>query len=151
MIILLDTGVLGLITNPRGGQLATDCAQWFRQRIAEAFEFAIPEIVDYELRRELIRAGLGPAVERLDALKNALRYLPITTESMLLAAEYWARARNLGRPTASDRALDGDMILSAQAALAKAIDPDVVIASDNVGHLTMFSDARPWRSITSNT
>jgi predicted nucleic acid-binding protein len=147
MIVLLDTGVLGLITNPRGGQVATDCAQWFRERITGATEFAIPEIVDYELRRELIRAGLNPAVARLDALKNVLRYLPITTASMLLAAEYWAKARNLGRPTASDHARDGDMILSAQAMLAKTLDPDIVIASDNVGHLSLFSDARPWRAI----
>lgn len=148
MMVLLDTGVLGLITNPRGGPRATECAHWFRERVSGGIEMAIPEIVDYELRRELLRAGLSAAIERLDALKIMLRYLPITTETMLLAAAYWARARNLGRPTADDRALDGDMILSAQAAFARVIDPNVVIASDNVRHLSLFANARPWRAVS---
>ncbi len=147
-MVLLDTGVLGLLTNPRGGPGATDCAVWFNRGLAQGIDFSIPEIADYELRRELIRARLGLAIGRLDSLKNTLRYLPITTATMLLAAEYWAQARNMGRPTADDRALDGDMILSAQATLASAIDPTVIIASDNVGHLSLFADARPWRSVS---
>jgi hypothetical protein len=67
---------------------------------------------------------------------------------MLLAAQYWAQARNRGRPTADDRALDGDMILSAQAAIAKNWDSEVIVASDNVGHLGLFAGARPWRAIS---
>ena len=69
-------------------------------------------------------------------------------QGLLLAADYWAQARNMGRPTAENRALDGDMILVAQAVLARTMDANVVIASDNVGHLSLFADARPWRSIS---
>ena len=54
----------------------------------------IPEIGDYELRRELIRARLQESVHRLDRLKSVLNYLPINTEVMLKAAELWAGPPN---------------------------------------------------------
>jgi predicted nucleic acid-binding protein len=148
VIVLLDTGVLGLVTNPGGAQSARECAEWCSHLLDGGTDVVIPEIADYELRRELLRADLRVALSRLDALKNSLRYLPITTAAMLLAAEYWAQARNQGRPTADDRALDGDMILSAQAAIARTWDPEVIVASDNVGDLRLFSDARSWREIS---
>ncbi|MEX2261699.1 MAG: hypothetical protein WD696_07095 [Bryobacteraceae bacterium] len=47
----------------------------------------IPEIADYEVRRELLRAGKEKGLGRLDAL-------PITTPVMLKAAEFWATLLN---------------------------------------------------------
>ncbi len=61
---------------------------------------------------------------------------------MLMAAGFWAEARRLGRPTADSKALDGDVILAAQAAQANA-----VIATENVGHLSLFVEAARWRDI----
>lgn len=40
----------------------------------------IPEIADYEVRRELIRTGLSKSVHRLDGLKERLEYIPIQTD-----------------------------------------------------------------------
>jgi len=77
--------------------------------------FSVPEIADYEVRRELIRAGQTRGVQRLDLLCEGFNYLPLTTEIMRIAAELWATARNAGTPTASDAALDADVILAAQA------------------------------------
>lgn len=51
-------------------------------------------------------------IRRLDELKSLFSYRPITTETMLLAAEFWAQARNGGTPTADPKALDGDVILA---------------------------------------
>jgi hypothetical protein len=62
-------------------------------------------------------------------LKAALRYLPITTEVMLQAAAFWAQMRRQGQPTAIDAALDGDVILAAQAVAQQAQGDDVVIAT----------------------
>ena len=87
------------------------------------------------------------SVRRLDALKARLTYVPITTAAMLKAAEHWATVRGAGRPTADDKALDGDVILAAQSALLTQPGDDLIVATTNVGHLAQFVDARSWREI----
>lgn len=122
-----------MVTNPIAGPEATRCAIWLMGILASGAQVRVAEIADYELRRELLRASRAQGLARLDQLKQTLGYLPITTEAMLMAAEFWARARNLGRPTADDKALDADMILSAQAVLATAGDDSTTVATTNVG------------------
>jgi hypothetical protein len=65
----------------------------------------VPEIEDYEVRRELLRAGKDSGLGRLDAFKALLSYAPITTPVMLKAAEFWATARTMGRHSADDASL----------------------------------------------
>jgi predicted nucleic acid-binding protein len=89
-----------------------------------------------------LRAKKSKGIERLNQLKSVLTYLPLDTEAMLMAAEFWAEARKLGKPTADSKALDGDVILAAQAAQANG-----VIATENVGHLSLFVEAASWRDI----
>ncbi len=152
MIILLDSGPLGLITHPKGGMEAQDCQDWVRALPAAGHIALLPEIVDYEHRRELLLANLGDAIKRLDTLKASGAYLPVTENAYLQAAGFWAAARRRGLPTADRFALDADVILAAQAA---TLDPSewgqpgapVVIATTNVGHLARFADARLWRGI----
>jgi hypothetical protein len=69
------------------------------------------------------------------------------TDTMLLAADYWADARNTGQPTADAKALDGDMILSAQARLLGDEATEVIVATTNVAHLARFITALNWQSI----
>lgn len=95
----------------------------------------VSEIADYEIRRELIRADRPVGLARLNALKTTLPYLPLTTSIMLRAAELWAEAR--GRPTADPQALDCDVILAAQALAMGA-----TLVTDNVGHLSLFVEAK---------
>ena len=143
-VILLDAGPLGMITHPRQNR---EIAEWLQSILDAGASVVIPEIADYEVRRELLRAGKDKGVERLDSLKEAVPYLPITTPAMLKAAALWARARNEGQPTADDKALDADVILAAQAALLSEEGASAVIATTNVGHLSRFADARHWREI----
>jgi len=105
----------------------------------------VPEIADYEVRRELLRANKVRGLTRLDALATLLEYLPLTTVAMRQAAVFWAQARQQGRPTADDKALDGDVILAAQAMTLGATD--VVIATTNVGHLWRLAPAALWPDI----
>lgn len=146
-IILLDAGPLGIISNPRFSSQGLACHQWAKKQLARGVQVVIPEIADYEVRRELLRANKTSGLARLDRLKSALSYLPITTNVMLRAAELWARARNLGKPTASDRALDADMILAAQAGLLIDDGDSVMVASANVSHLALFVPAALWEEI----
>ena len=105
----------------------------------------VPEITDYEVRRELLRANKKNSVGLLDGLSKKLEYLPISTAAMRKAAELWALARQQGQPTAGDNTIDADMILAAQA-LTLGV-PDVVIATTNVGHLGRFVPAELWENI----
>jgi predicted nucleic acid-binding protein len=143
-LILLDTGPLGMITNLKGNAECQACQQWFND-ISD--RVLLPEIADYELRRELLRAGKLRGLRQLDRLQTIIPYLPITTEIMLKAAELWAQARNQGYPTAASTALDGDVILAAQAVILRSQSHDTVIATTNVGHLSRFTPAQNWQEI----
>jgi predicted nucleic acid-binding protein len=145
-VILLDTGPLGLVTNPKLSAESVACAQWLQARITAGDRPLIPEIADYEVRRELLRANKIKGMARLDALARLIEYLPITTLVMRQASELWAQARQQGQPTAGDKTIDGDMILVAQA-MSLAI-PDVVIATTNVGHISRFIAAELWQDIS---
>lgn len=138
-VVALDSGPLGMLAHPRPNR---EIAIWFQQLLASGTVVILPEIVDYEVRRGLLLANLTESIERLDRLKEVLTYLPLTTQAMLKAAEFWANARKSGRPTADPKALDGDVILAAQAEHAGAI-----VATENVGHLSLFVEAENWRNI----
>ena len=59
MIVLLDAGPLGMITNPKSSPENQECKDWLANLVSKGIEIVIPEIVDYELRRELL-GGKGP-------------------------------------------------------------------------------------------
>lgn len=146
-VILLDSSPVGLITNPKASPLALQCQQWFFSLFARGYEVVLPEIIDYEIRRELLRANQLSGIRKLDQLKSEIIYLPITTEVMLKAAELWAQTRNQGKPTADNKALDGDVILASQAILVTNYGHEVIVATTNTKHLSLFVDARKWQDI----
>ena len=141
--IMLDSGPLGRIAHPRPNR---EIAEWLERLLDSGVTIILPEIADYEVRRNLLLEGLTKSVARLDQLKEVLIYHPLTTEVMLRAAEMWADARRSGIPTADAKELDGDVILAAQAEQAGAI-----VATENVGHLSRFVDARSWRGVSGSS
>jgi len=146
-VVLLDAGPLGMVSNPRSNSEAEECKTWLASLVLNGLEVVIPEIADYEVRRELLRANRDKGLARLNGLKAMLGYAPITTAAMLKAAEFWAVARNSGRPSADDAALDADVILAAQAAVLAQGETQPVIATTNVRHLGILADARDWRDV----
>lgn len=145
--IVLDAGPLGMVTNPRSSSENERCKDWLAAMVRRGAEVVIPEIADYEVRRELLRAQKTSGLSRLDALKSALSYVPITTPVMLKAAEFWAAARKMGRKSAADVSLDADVILAAQACLLSNDTGEAVIATTNVRHLGLFTPAQHWEDI----
>ncbi len=143
-IVLLDSGPLGMVSHPK---MNRDVADWLRQLLTSGATVLVPEICDYEVRRELLRVRKTASVERLDELKQTLGYLPITTDAMLMAAQFWADARNLGRPTSKDDSLDADVILAGQSAALAEGDQRPVIATTNVKHLSRFAQASLWHDV----
>jgi hypothetical protein len=65
-VVLLDTGPLGMVTHPRPNP---EIVEWLRDLLADGASIFVPEIADYELRRELIRAKRAKGISRLDSLE----------------------------------------------------------------------------------
>lgn len=143
--LLLDAGPLGLVTNPNVSPQGLACAHWLQNAVMENVRGIVPEIADYEVRRELLRARKMAGIRILDAMGSRLDYLPINTVAMRRAAELWALARQRGQPTADDRNIDADLILAAQA-LTLGVN-DALIVTTNVGHLSRFAPADRWENI----
>jgi predicted nucleic acid-binding protein len=155
-VILLDAGPLGFITHPAGGEDARLCKDWFEGEIRAGSKLLVPAISDYEIRRELVRAGKGKSLQKLDGLIDQLGYMPLLADTIRTAAELWADARRKGVPTAPEAALDADCLLAAQARTfltlnrshrwvkltrdERAQGVNVVIATTNAGHLGRYAN-----------
>lgn len=139
-IILLDSGPVGEITHPES-EKRRPIREWlFGLLDAETYP-RLPEIVDYEHRRTLLRRDASRQVERPNAFKRVFGYEPLTTEVMLTAAEFWAGTRKRGLPTGTERELDVDVILAAQARIMEDGGDEVIVATTNPRHLSRFVNA----------
>jgi predicted nucleic acid-binding protein len=136
---MLDSGPLGRIAHPHPNR---EVAEWLRRLLRDGTEVIVPEIADYEIRREMLRRHATRQIQRLDHLCSTLSYMPLTTPIIHQAASFWAALRNQGVPTAHPQALDADVILAAQAHQAGAL-----VATENVGHLSRLVAASHWRDI----
>src|SRR4051812_46319105 len=132
LTIVLDAGPLGLLVQRPGVAQADACRAWLDRHLAAGAQAVVAEGVGYVLRGELVRRGLTAALARLDQFLVApgVRYLPITTAAMRLAAQLWAEARRRGLPTADPHALDADVILVAQSQAAVLPQPFVVATTN---------------------
>jgi predicted nucleic acid-binding protein len=148
-VVVLDTGPLGLITNPKKSPETIAATRWAVQIMAVGHRLIVPAIADFEVRRELVRLGRVRAAAQLDAFNAAWpdRFLPLSNSALRLAATLWARARNAGTPTADPKELDADVIIAAQALDMGVPAADLVIATMNVGHLSQFVSADLWTNI----
>lgn len=143
--ILLDTGILGKLCHPKKQQ-NRGVAEKLKKILEEGRIIVyLPEIADYELRRKLIHIALKDkkdttkSLDRLDMLVENLDYLPLNTSTLRKAAKLWAIARYKGTPTASKEALDGDVILAAQ---AKEVSG--VVITYNRKHISYFVQVEEW-------
>ena len=148
-ILFLDSGPLGLLTHPRRSTEVIGVTEWLTRCLFGGSRVIVPAIVYYELKRELLRAKKSLSAGRLDAFVNAApgRYLPLSDEALRLAADFWAEARQKGRPTAESKALDIDVLIAAQVLSFGAVPSEMVVATTNPKHLSQFTTARHWNEI----
>ena len=94
--VLLDSGPLGHACRRRGTLLGDQCRIWLDSLLARGVDIIVPEIADYEVRRELTRIGASGSLRRLDLLvaTGQMTYAPITTAE-------WRRAASSGPTPAS--------------------------------------------------
>ena len=144
-VVILDATPLGILANSNPRPNVVACRRWLAGLRAAGRRVVVPEIADYEVRRELIRINSTRGLSNLDWYGQQLDYLPLTTDSMRKAAELWALARQQGQPTGPNQTLDADVILAAQTLLLGVAD--VVVAISNVRHLARFVAAELWQNI----
>ncbi len=153
MIVFIDSGVLGLLTNPNKVGKPRQCEDWLYTLLAKGVYVVSSDICDYEVRRSLLlEAQRKPnlnSVRNLDELREIIDFLKLDSAVMFKAAEVWMEARLQGRPTADDYSLDVDMIIAAHWQLLKEQFPNryLVIATTNVKHLSQFAEALSWEEI----
>jgi predicted nucleic acid-binding protein len=148
--LLLDSNLLSRLCHPTI-EANRPLVGWLERLLGDEQLLArvyIPEIVDYEVRRGLLHIALRSgrpttrSVLRLDRLVDALHYLPLNTPTLRRAAGLWAQTRAAGKPTAPPEALDGDVILAAQ-----AIEVAGTVATENVRHLSRFVPVVRWQDM----
>jgi len=139
--VILDSGPLGRLCHADYSR-NREIRNWLAGMLDRGASIFLPEIADFEVRRNLILESLNGSLANLDALADIVAYVPIVTADMRLAAALWARARKAGRTVGDPKELNADVILAAQ-----AIRLGATIATDNIGHLDQFTPARLWTSI----
>jgi hypothetical protein len=144
-LLLLDSGPLGLITQPKISFEVVAINRWLIRRLRADDRAVVPAIVYYEIRRELLRAEKKAGIARLDAFVQAApgRYLQLSDEALRLATELWAKTGQEGRPTSAAPDLDIDVILAAQALTLKA-GQETIVVTTNPRHLRPFVNAQLW-------
>lgn len=135
--VVLDARPLSQIVHPRKFQ---DITSWFYQLVQQGRRVVVPEVVDYEVRRGLLRIPAPSQLERLDRLGEGAHFDPITRTIMQDAAHVWAKARQMGQPFTSYDRLDGDAILIAHVRALGDLD-DVAVITENTAHLGPFVPA----------
>ena len=146
-IFVLDSGPLGLLVGDRHRDEVSSFISWCWIAYSNAALIVIPEMADYEVRRELLRADKTASLLRLDRFAKIWIYLPLSTEAMRLAAELWSEGRKVGKPTADDKAIDGDVIVAAQALRFAAPEDQLIVITDNSAHLGNYVASSPYRAI----
>lgn len=147
--ILLDAGPLGLAASPALTAETIASQNWIASQDLAGRRILVPEIADYEVRRELLLRRAVVSVRKLDVFISTEpdRYLAITTVAMRRAANLWAQSRLVGAPTADRHALGGDVVLAAQALTLGVPLSDLVVVTTNVAHLSRYVPAARWQDI----
>lgn len=138
--IFLDSDPAGLACHKPGIVEADDLRAWLFGQKGSPARVVLSEVIDYEVRRELIRLKARDSIRRLDNLyaDGVVHRLPIDFRALCKAAELWATARDQGQQTADDQALDGDVILAAQALEFCSPADDWIILTENVRHIARY-------------
>jgi predicted nucleic acid-binding protein len=153
MIVFIDSGVLGKLSNPNESPEAIAAERWFFTLLSRGVRVMSSDICDYEVRRGLLLSqrrnpNIG-GIAKLDEIKDLIEFLPVTADVLLIASEFWAEARSSGQPTADDVSLDADLIICATWRLLAELEPGryATIATTNVKHLSRFAVAEDWQNI----
>jgi len=150
MIIVLDTFPASSVAKRPGivPTLLDQCREWIGTCETAGHRILVPAIAYYEALRELELRQATRQIARLQAFcLQPRRFIPLTTQHLETAARLWGQQRRAGRPTADPQALDGDVILAAQALSLGIAAPALIVATTNPAHLSSLVPCDLWTNI----
>jgi tRNA(fMet)-specific endonuclease VapC len=122
-LYLPDTNVVSLMMRRDAG---TNLMA--RQALDAGGDLILSPLVEYEVRRGLIRKRATVLTERFEELVREFVYLPLGRLAWIRAAELWAYSRDVGAPIP-----DADTLIAAH-----AVELDAVLVTDNTRHFEVF-------------
>jgi len=105
-LCVLDTDTLSEILKQQNQDVVANAAAYIR----EHGEFAISGMVHFEIVRGLRAIKATTKLSAFDQLCQSMTIYPVTAEILDLAADLWARGKQLGKPRT-----DADVIIAATA------------------------------------
>jgi len=93
--VVLDSTPLGLLCHPRQPPPVVACRQWITHLLAAGRRVIVPEIADYEVRREFFGWAARSHWQTWTATGLNLSTFPLRRPRCDGAAELWSQARTL--------------------------------------------------------
>jgi hypothetical protein len=154
MIVFLDSGVIGILSNPNKNNQVIACENWLYSLLAKSVYVVSSDICDYEVRRNLVLETMrferrSHSLTALDELHEFVEFISVSPQVLGKAADIWARSRLQGQPMSNLTGIDVDAIVCAHWQLLRDEFPSryVVVATTNVRHLSLFTEAFEWQDI----
>jgi hypothetical protein len=96
------------------------------------------------------QGGINRGIKKLDDLRLFVEFFPVDRAVAELSSMLWAEARTKNTPTAKADNIDIDIMIAAHWRLLTEEFPgrEVVIATTNIKHLSLFAEAREWQNIS---
>lgn len=136
-LILLDSAPLGYLCNPRN----IEKTRFFKNKLKDLEVILyLPEIIDYELRRNLELEGFSKSINLLDQFRQRHQILWLESDDFLKAAELWSWCRKEGYATTENKGIDIDVILVSQALSQLRNFYKVIILTADIGDLSIFCE-----------
>jgi toxin FitB len=107
-LIILDSAPLAFFCNPKN---RNDYKKFSNFVKSLNFSIGVPEIIDYELRRNLELENFQKSISLLSRFQQRRQFIWLESEDLIRAAELWAWCRKKGSPTTENKGIDIDVIL----------------------------------------
>lgn len=152
MIILIDSGILGILSNPNESELNVKCENWLYEKFLRG-TILTSQVCKYEVKRSLLlnqKRNLQLAgINKLTELENLIDFISITEEDIEIACKLWVKSIIQGIQVAPEKDINFDIMICTQWERLKKENPgrEIIIATDNLRHLTRFAQAQSWQNL----
>ncbi|MEB3309761.1 MAG: hypothetical protein VKJ02_05970 [Snowella sp.] len=154
MIILIDSGVLGILSNPNESAINIKCEEWLYNKIVKGCTILSSQICKYEVKKSLLlvqekTSFTVSGTQKLTELENLIDFIDVKASDIEIACQLWVQSIVKGIQVAPSMDINFDIIICAQFRRLELENPgrEVVIATTNLRHLQRFAKADLWENL----